>query len=43
VERCLLRRLGIFAAGFTLEAAVAVMSDQNYAASSVVDQIAIKL
>jgi predicted ATPase/DNA-binding winged helix-turn-helix (wHTH) protein len=26
-ERCLLRRLAIFAAGFTLEAAIAVMSD----------------
>jgi predicted ATPase/DNA-binding winged helix-turn-helix (wHTH) protein len=39
-ERCLLRRLGVFAAGFTLEAAVAVISDQGYAASSVVEQIA---
>jgi predicted ATPase len=39
-ERCLLRRLGIFAAGFTLEAAHAVMSDQGYTASVVLDEIA---
>src|SRR3984885_5403377 len=39
-ERCLLRRLGIFAAGFTLEAAVAVMSDQGHAASVLLEQIA---
>jgi predicted ATPase/DNA-binding winged helix-turn-helix (wHTH) protein len=38
-ERCLLNRLGIFAAGFTLEAANAVMSDQGYT-STVFDEIA---
>ena len=39
-ERCLLRRLGVFAAGFTLEAAYAVVSDQGHAASVVLDGIA---
>jgi predicted ATPase/DNA-binding winged helix-turn-helix (wHTH) protein len=40
VERCLLRRLAIFAAGFTLEAAIAVMSDDVTGASTVVEGIA---
>ena len=39
-ERCLLRRLAIFAAGFTLEAAIAVMSDNVPVASTVVEGIA---
>jgi predicted ATPase len=39
-ERCLLRRLGVFPAGFTLEAATAVMSDKGHAASVILEQIA---
>jgi predicted ATPase len=39
-ERCLLRRLGIFTAGFTLEAVKAVMSDQGHAADVLLEQIA---
>jgi predicted ATPase/DNA-binding winged helix-turn-helix (wHTH) protein len=39
-ERCLLRRLGVFAASFTLDAAIAVMSDQGHTASVILDEIA---
>jgi predicted ATPase/DNA-binding winged helix-turn-helix (wHTH) protein len=39
-EQSLLRRLSIFAAGFTLEAASAVMSDQCHAGSALLEQIA---
>jgi predicted ATPase/DNA-binding winged helix-turn-helix (wHTH) protein len=39
-EQCLLCRLAVFAAGFTLEAANAVMSDEGHAASVTLDQIA---
>jgi predicted ATPase/DNA-binding winged helix-turn-helix (wHTH) protein len=39
-EQCLLRRLGVFAAGFTLEAAFAVVRDQGHTASVVLDEIA---
>src|SRR5262249_8775058 len=36
-ERCLLRRLALFPAGFTLDAATAVMSDTGSAAPAVLD------
>src|ERR1700682_590741 len=39
-ERCLLRHMAIFTAGFTLEAAIAVMSDNVAVASTVVEGIA---
>jgi predicted ATPase/DNA-binding winged helix-turn-helix (wHTH) protein len=39
-ERCLLRHLAVFPAGFTLEAATAVVGDANSAASTVVEGIA---
>lgn len=39
-ERCLLRRLAIFAGGFTLEAATAIMSDADLTASTVAEGIA---
>jgi predicted ATPase len=38
-EKCLLRRLAVFAGGFSLEAATAVMGDTGYAASAVADGI----
>jgi predicted ATPase/DNA-binding winged helix-turn-helix (wHTH) protein len=39
-EKCLLNRLAVFAGGFSLEAATAVMSDTDNVASAVVDGIA---
>jgi predicted ATPase/DNA-binding winged helix-turn-helix (wHTH) protein len=39
-EKCLLRRLGVFAGGFNLEAATAVMGDSGNTASAVVEGIA---
>jgi len=39
-EQCLLRRSAAFAAGFTLEAAIAVMRDSSMVASAVVEGIA---
>jgi non-specific serine/threonine protein kinase len=39
-EQCLLRRLAVFAAGFNLEAAIAVMRDTGMAGSSVLEGIA---
>ena len=40
LERCLLRRLAVFPAGFTLEAATAVMSDAGDASTAVAERIA---